>query len=305
MLSATVQRHVALMRTCGFVFDKQAGLLTGYAAFAEARGDTHVRTATVLDWSRRVGTHAQRRTVYLTVRRFALTAVAEDARHEVPPPDLLPQTARQRPAPYIYASEQIAALVAVADRAASRRCRVLGQCRLLFGLIASTGMRISEALGLDTADVTPDGLLIREAKLRARRLLPLHPSVAAELTAHLVRRVRVPDASDAIFLGDRGGRLGQGAVRSTFGRMLALTGLEGVARDGRNPRIHDLRHTFAVRSLEACAAERGAVARHMVALSSWLGHVNIVDTYWYLEGTPRLLGQIADRTKAFAAGMRS
>lgn len=302
MLSTAVERHVALMRACGFVFDKQAGLLADYSAFAAARGDAHVRTATVLDWSRRAGTHAQRRIVYLTVRRFALTAVTEDARHEVPPPDLLPQTARQRPAPYIYTPGEVAALVAVADRVASRRCRVPGQCRLLFGLIAATGMRISEARGLDIADVTPDGLLIREAKRRGRRLLPLHPSVAAELAAHLDRRARVRDGSDALFLGDRGGRISESAIRRTFGNMLALTGLEGVARGGRNPRIHDLRHTFAVRSLEACDAGRGTVARHMVALSSWLGHVNIIDTYWYLEGTPTLLGQIADRTGAFAAG---
>jgi integrase len=305
MLTATVERHVALMRACGFVFDKQAGLLTDYAAFAETRGDAHVRTATALDWSRRAGTHAQRRIVYLTVRRFALTAVTEDARHDVPPPDLLPHTARQRPAPYIYAPEEVAALMAAADRAASRRCRVPGQCRILFGLIAATGMRISEARGLDIADVTPDGLLIREAKRRARRLLPLHPSVAAELVAHLVRRAHVREATDAMFLGDRGGRISESAVRRTFGCMLALTGLEGVARNGQNPRIHDLRHTFAVRSLEACVAERGAVARHMVALSSWLGHVNIVDTYWYLKGTPTLLGQIAVLTEAFAAGVRS
>ena len=301
MLIAAIERHVALMRTCGFVFDTQATQLAGFAAFAAARGDTHVRTATVLDWSRRAATHAQRRIVYLTVRRFALTAETEDARHEVPPPDLLPQTARQRPAPYIYTPEAVAALVAVADRAASRRCRVPGQCRLLFGLIAATGMRISEALRLDIADVTPDGLLIREAKRHGRRLLPLHPSVATELAAHLHRRARVRDGSDALFLGDRGGRISENAIRRTFGGMLALTGLEGVARDGRNPRIHDLRHTFAVRSIEACDPGRGNVARHMVALSSWLGHVNIVDTYWYLEGTPTLLGQIADRTETFAA----
>ena len=305
MLSAAVERHVALMRACGFVFDTQATRLTDYAAFAGARGETHVRTATVLDWSRRAGSHAQRRIVYLTVRRFALTAVTEDARHEVPPPDLLPQTARQRPAPYIYPPEEIAALVSVAELAASWRCRVPGQYRVLFGLIAATGMRISEALGLDVADLTPDGLLIREAKRRGRRLLPLHPSVEVEFKMHLTRRARVRDDSHAIFLGDRGGRLCYGTARGAFMRMLALTGLQGVAKGGRNPRIHDLRHTFAVRSLEACDPGRGNVARHMVALSSWLGHVNIVDTYWYLEGTPTLLGQIADRTEAFAAGTSS
>ena len=301
MLSAAVERHVAMMRICGFVFDKQAGLLTDCAAYAEARGDTHLRTATVLDWSRRSRTHARRRIIYLTVRRFALTALAEDARHEVPPPDLLPQTARQGPEPYIHAPEEIAALVSVADRAASWRCRVPGRYRVLFGLIATTGMRISEALGLDIADLTPDGLLIREAKRRGRRLLPLHPSVDVEFKMHLARRIRVRDASDAMVLGDRGGRLCYGTVRGAFRRMLAQAGLAGVAKGGRNPRIHDLRHTFAVRSLEACDPGRGDVARHMVALSSWLGHVNIVDTYWYLEGTPTLLGQIADRTEAFAA----
>ncbi len=304
MMSDAVQRHIALMRACGFIFDEQAELLTDYAVFASARGDTHVRTETVLAWSRKGSSPQRRRTLYLTVRRFALAALAEDARHEVPPPDLLPRAARPRLTPYIYAAEEIAALVAVADRAASRRCRVPGQYRVLFGLLAATGMRISEALGLDIADVTPDGLLIREAKRRGRRLLPLHQTVEAELAVHLVFRARVADASDALFLGDRGGRLCYGTVRSVFRRMIALTGLTGAAQGRRNPRIHDLRHTFAVRSLESCAADRGAVARHMVALSTWLGHVNIVDTYWYLEGTPTVLGRIALSTETFAAGGR-
>lgn len=302
MLSAAVERHVTLMRACGFVFDEQAELLTDYASFAEGRGETYVRTEAVLAWSCKAASPLRRRTLYLTIRRFALIAVAEDARHEVPPPDLLPRAARLRPAPYIYAPEDVAALVAVADRVASRRCRVPGQYGVLVGLLAATGMRISEALGLDLADITPDGILIREAKRRGRRLLPVHLTVEAALRTHLVRRARVPDASEAIFLGDRGGRLSDSTVRSTFPRMLTLAGLTGGARGGRNPRIHDLRHTFAVRSLEACASGRGAVARHMVALSTWLGHVNIVDTYWYLEGTPVVLRRIAESTEAFAAG---
>lgn len=304
MLRTAVEQHVALMRACGFLFDEQAALLADYAAFAEALGDTHVRTGTVLDWSRRARSHSRRQTIYLTVRRLALIAIADDARHEVPPPDLLPRAARQRPAPYIYAPGEVAALVAVADRAASRGCRVAGQYRVLFGLLASTGMRISEALGLDLTDLTPDGLLIRAAKRRGRRLLPLHPTAEAELAAHLVRRARVQDATEAIFLADRAGRLCDGTARQAFRRMLALTRLTGTAHGGRSPRVHDLRHTFAVRSLEACAAERGAVARHMVALGSWLGHVNIVDTYWYLEGTPALLGRIGVSTEAFATGDR-
>lgn len=304
MLRAAVEQHIALMRACGFLFDEQAVLLTDYAAFAAARGDTHVRTGTVLDWSRRAKSHSRRQTIYLTVRRFASAAVADDARHEVPPPDLLPRAARQRPSPFIYAPAEVAALVGVADRAASRGCRVAGQYRVLFGLLAATGMRISEALELDLADLTPDGLLIRAAKRRGRRLLPLHPTAETELEAHLVRRARIPDATEAVFLADRAGRLCYGTAWEAFRRMLALTGLGGAAQGGRNPRIHDLRHTFAVRSLEACAAERGAVARHMVALGSWLGHVNIVDTYWYLEGTPAVLGRIGASTEAFAAGDR-
>lgn len=304
MLSAAVERHVALMRACGFLFDDQAECLTDYAAFAERHGDSHVRTATVLAWSRKGASPQRRRTLYLTVRRFAQVAIAEDPCHEVPSPDLLPRAAKPRPAPYIYTPGEIAALVAAADRAASRGCRVPGQYRVLFGLLAATGMRISEALGLDLADVTADGLLIREAKRRGRRLLTLHMTVEAVLEAYVVRRARIPESSDALFLGDRGGRLCHGTARAVFQRMLALTGLTDAAQGGRNPRIHDLRHTFAVRSLETCDSERGAVARHMVALSTWLGHVNIVDTYWYLEGTPAVLGRIAESTEAFAAGDR-
>jgi len=302
MLSAVVERYVELMRACGFVFDEQARRLASFSAFAETRGETHVRVATVLDWSRRARTEAQRRIVYMTVRKFALAAVTEDAQHEVPPPDLLPRTARQRPAPYIYSNKEIAALLSAAERTASTRCRVPIQYKVLFGLIAATGLRISEALGLDIADVTPDGLLIREAKRRGWRILPLHPSVGKELSLHLARRQRVHVASNAIFLGERGGRMCHATAYAAFVRMLEMTGLKAVAKGGQNPRIHDLRHTFAVRSLEACEIGRDNVARHMVALSTWLGHVNIADTYWYLEGTPTLLGRIADRVERFAAG---
>ena len=303
MLSVAVERHVALMRACGFLFDEQAALLTDYAAFAKARGDVHVRTATVLDWSRKAASRLRRRTLYLTVRRFALVMVAEDACHEVPPPDLLPRAAKLRPAPYIYAQEEIAALVAAADRAASRRCRVPGQDRVPFGLLAATGMRISEALGVDIAGITPDGLLIREAKRRGRRLLPLHPTTEAALEAHLVRRARVYDASEAIFLGDRGGRLGDGTARSTFWRMLALAGLTGVASEGRN-RASTI-FAIPLRSARSRPARRSAEPQRATWWRSALGSVMSTSS------TPTGSGRHARRawsdrwrTEAFAAGDR-
>lgn len=302
MLSCDVDRYVALQRAGGFLFGDQARVLASYAAFAEARGERHVRAQTVLDWSQKAASAQRRRTLLLTVRRFALAMHAEDSRHEAPSADLLPRAQRARQAPYIFSPAEIAALVAEAEGCATRGCPVPGQYPTLFGLLAATGMRISEALALDIGDVTRDGLLIREAKRKGRRLLPLHATTEAALDRHLRARTRVPVPCDALFQADGGGRLVQATAWNVFQRMLSRTGLAGAAAGGRNPRIHDLRHSFAMRSLEDCGADRTGIARHMVGLSAYLGHVNIADTYWYLEGTPALMRRIADQTEALGRG---
>jgi integrase len=302
MLRRDVERHVALQRASGFIFNQQARVLESYADFATAKGECFVRVQTVLDWSRRAASPQRRRTLLLTVRRFALAMTAEDTRHEVPSADLLPRAKCARQQPYIYSATEIETLIACAEESATRGCSVPGQYPTLFGLLAATGMRVSEALALDLSDIMEDGLLIRQAKRKGRRLLPLHPTADDALRRHLAARQRVRAKSDAVFLADGGGRLVHGTVLNVFHRMLDRTGLAGAAPGGRDPRIHDLRHSFAVRSLEACGSDRSAIARHMVGLSTYLGHVNISDTYWYLEGTPALMRQIADCGEALCQG---
>lgn len=299
MISDAVERYVASVRAAGYTFRRDARRLANYAAFAQARGDSHVNTQSVLEWARRSSSALQRRRLVLLVRRFALAMAMEDSRHEAPPADILPRAPLVRPKPYIYSPDEIASLLAVADECATIRSPVPGQYRILFGLIAATGLRGCEALAIDMDDITPEGLMVRPAKRGGRRLLPLHPTVETELARHIRERVRVPADTEALFLADRCGRMGPSAAHAVFRRMLSRTGLAGAREDGRNPRIHDLRHTFAVRSLEACGSGRRAAARHMVALSAWLGHASAAHTWWYHESTEALLEKIARRTETF------
>lgn len=299
MIIDAAERYVVSVRAAGHTFRQGARHLANYAAFAQARGDSHVNTQSVLEWARRSSSARQRRRLVLLVRRFALAMAMEDPRHEAPPADILPRAPRVRPKPYIYSPAEIAALLAIADECASTRCPVPGQYRILFGLIAATGLRGCEALAIDIGDITPEGLMVRPAKRGGWRLLPLHPTVETELAQHLRARVRVPADTEALFLADGRGRLGHSTAGGVFHRMLSRTGLAGAREDGRNPRIHDLRHTFAVRSLEACGSGRRAAARHMAALGAWLGHASVAHTWWYHESTEMLLDKIARRTEAF------
>ena len=299
MLKDSVDRYVAVNRAAGRVFIEQERNLGNYAAFAQERGEDHVRVRTVLAWLERAKSTRRRRELMMTVRCFALAVAVEDPEHEVPSEELVPRAPSTRPRPYIYSPSEISAIVANAEKCATRRCPVPGLYPTLFGLIAATGMRISEITGLDVGDVTADGLLIREAKRRGRRLLPLHATTEAALDKYLGARSRVRAATGAVFMSDRGQRLTRSTVEGVFLRILARVGLIGASTQGRNPRIHDMRHTFAVRSLESCGADRKAIARHMVALSNWLGHVNVSYTYWYLEGTDELMRRIAERTDVF------
>ena len=159
-------------------------------------------------------------------------------------------------------------------------------------------MRISEALALRFTDITTDGLLIRETKFRKTRLVPLHDSAVAGLERYVVCRCRAGPSNDRVFVGSRGRPLQYQAVQSTFKTLLRAAGLWPMP-NGRRPRLHDLRHTFAVRALQASPAGRRRIGQHMVALATYLGHVNIYATYWYLGATAELLRDIADTGETF------
>jgi integrase len=171
----------------------------------------------------------------------------------------------------------------------------------LFGLLAATGMRIAEALALQLDDVTADGLVVRETKFQKSRLLPLHTTARQALDGYLGARRSLHPWDRALFVSVAGGALPYNTVRRIFLQLLDRTNLRG-AHSGRDPRIHDLRHTFAVRSLEQCRHDHAAVSRHLVALSTYLGHAHVTDTYWYLQATPVLMGQIAEASEALLQG---
>lgn len=167
----------------------------------------------------------------------------------------------------------------------------------MLGLIAATGLRISEAIRLRLGDVTTAGLVVRETKFRKNRLVPLHQTTRQALEAYLKVRTKFAGTDDAVFLSERGTGLRYTTVISSFLALLRSVGIHP-GPGQRGPRIHDLRHTFAVRSLEQCVGNGEAVARHMVALSTYLGHAHIFDTYWYMQATPRLLADVAAQSES-------
>lgn len=301
MLRQDLARYINLKRSLGFKFQVEHILLRGFVTFAEKRGDKHVKSERVLEWAAFAPSPAQRRNRLLIVRRFALVMHAENARHQVPAEDALGRVRFKRPRPYIYKAQDIARLIqAAAALKPAGTIRPL-MYSTLFGLLAATGMRISEALALQVDDVTADGLLVRATKFQKSRLLPLHPTTRRVLGRYLAARGERGGADRTLFLSIAGERLFYTTVRGVFLRLLNRTGLRG-AHVGRDPRIHDLRHTFAVRSLEQCRHERDAVARHIVALSTYLGHTHVTNTYWYLQATPGLMRQIAEAGEALLMG---
>lgn len=304
MLSRGLQRHTDLHHALGFKFRTQHALLRLFVAHAEGLGDEFVDSRRVIDWAAQAPSAAQRRNRLLTVRRFALALRAEDGRHDVPPADAFGVPGPRRRKPYIYAPEEITRLLAAAAELGSAAPLRASTYVTLFGLLAATGMRVSEALALQISDVTADGLLIRATKFQKSRLLPLHDTVRAALGRHLQHRARSASPGGSLFTSTNCGPLPYDTAAGAFRRLTRSLGLRGRAGQP-GARIHDLRHTFAVRSLEGCAPERHAIARHLVALSTYLGHARVADTYWYLEATPALLREVAEAGESLLRGVQA
>ncbi len=300
MLTTHVDRYLSLRQALGFKLSKAARHLHAFAGFAVAKGDTHIVASTAVDWAAEAPSPNARHNRLRDVVHLARFLHAEDRAHEVPPSALFPAP-KVRPLPYIYTSDELAQIIEAAGRLRQTYPLRREVYATLLGLIAATGLRISEALNLRFGDLQPDGvLLIRRTKFGKRRLVPLHPTVADALDRYLERRCKLPVVDDHVFLSVKNRRLPGRTVNDTFRRIVRLA---DVARDRTRPcRIHDLRHTFATRSLEQCSTCRESVSRHVVALATYLGHTDIVHTYWYLEATPELMTDIAAAAEALIAG---
>lgn len=286
---AAVEAYLELRRAAGYSMRDADRILRNYGRFAHERGERFVRVKTILAWAGRARSPERREAL---VRKAALLARhlhAEDPRHEIPSYRIFATDPFQRPEPFIFTREQVAALVA-----AARRLEPHGNTyATLLGLLAATGLRISEALSLRIDDLTRDGLHVRETKCHKSRLVPLHPTVERELTGFLERRGSA--RCDRVFVGAQGGPLQYERVKLVYRKVLAAIGIDH--RQTPRPRLHCLRHTFAVRVLEA--SDSTAVAEHQLALTTYLGHATIASTYWYLEATPQLLTSVAESSARF------
>jgi integrase/recombinase XerD len=300
-MMAAVETYLAVRRAAGFTLSNTEYLLRSFAGFATDQNQIHIRTATVIDWAGQARSVEQRHTRYQTICRFAQYLHVEDLRHDLLPPNHFGYRKTRR-VPRIYSRDEITAIILAATRLPSPDSLQPRTYAALISLLASTGLRISEALHLLVSDITADGLLIRRTKFKKTRLVPLHETAVTGLGSYLTCRQKMRRGGDHVFVSNEGKPLAYQKVHSVFRILLKSAGLK--PSGGRWPRIHELRHTFAVRALESSPAGRQRIGRHMLALATYLGHVNIDATYWYLETTPELLHDIAVVAENFVQGGR-
>jgi integrase len=297
-LSEAVEDYLAMRRALGYKLTDHGHVLPQFVEFLEQRDAPLITTELALQFATQPA-HAnvvwwhQRLAM---VRGFAVYLRAFDPRHEVPPANLLPARFR-RAIPYLYSEAEIEALLRAARglrpplRAAS--------CETLIGLLSVTGMRVSEACALDHDDVERDEgrLTVRRGKNGRSREIPLHPSTAKALQEYVRARDRLcphPKDPTAFFVTGGGGRPSRQDVGRWFDQLRRATGLD---RDtlGRQARLHDVRHSFVLRTLLGWYRDDVDVESQLPLLSTVLGHVHPQDTYWYFEAAPQLLALAAER----------
>jgi len=291
-LGELVEEYLAVRRAVGFKLEQEGRDLPRFATFLEAHGAETITTALALGWAGQ-GQSAARRLA--KVRIFARYVQALDPATEVPPPGLLPVHSR-RLIPYLYSDGEIAALMAGA--------RVLepelwgATCETILGLLWSSGMRVGEALRLERTDVSfAEGrLTVWRTKFKKSRHVPLSPSAIEALSSYdqLRRRCCPQPATSCFFVSRRGGPVPYMALRDEFVRLLERTGVPW-HQAAQRPRIHDLRHSFSVRTLLGWYRSGADVGALIPRLSTYLGHSEPASTYWYLSAAPELMALAAER----------
>jgi integrase len=300
---ALVEEYLAVRRGLGFALETPGWLLRDFARYADAVGHRGpLTTELAVRWARasRSSEHAQAIRRLGAVRQFARYRALLDPATEVPPPGLLGRLPR-RPQPHIYSDAELAALLYQASVLLPRRGLRPRTYVAFFSLLASTGLRLSEACRLAREDVDlNDGVLtVREGKFRKARLVPLHPSATEALARYAAERDACCAGPGCFFQTERSPALDKEAVEKTFSRIRQRLGWTAQGR-ARQPRIHDLRHSFAVRRLLRWYEEGADLERKLLALSTYLGHAKVSDTYWYLTGVPELMAIAARRFERFA-----
>jgi integrase/recombinase XerD len=293
-LREAIEDYIGLRRSLGFKLREPARELRKFASFMEQKGATHVTTALALEWATQLTNAlpaaAAKRLSY--VRGFARHWSATDSRTEVPPDELLPfQTKRARP--YLYSEEEVHRLLTGCNELTPKEGLTRKTYYCLVGLLAVTGLRISEAVNLDRLDVdfAEAVLTVRKTKFGKTRLVPLHASTVAVLADYGKARDKLlpKPSSSRFFLNDYGRHLQTPTVQAKFAELSRRVGLRAPG-DRRGPRLHDFRHRFAVNTLIRWYRQEQDVDRLLPVLSTYLGHVRVSDTYWYLSVEPELMG---------------
>jgi integrase/recombinase XerD len=295
--------YLTLRRGLGFKLRDHESALRKFVVFLQAHAAEFVTTHLALEWAQQPQQTSQSHRAHRLgmARDFARYLSARDRRTEVPPNDLLPGQVR-RAQPYIYSTAQILRLIQAAAGLKPRDGLRPRTYYTLFGLLAVTGMRVGEVVALKDRDVDlSQGLLtVRQSKFNKTRILPIHSSSQEELRAYARCRDRLAPirTTDRFFVSPRGTGLNYWIVRHAFIQISRHIGLRAPA-DRIGPRMHDLRHTFAVRTLTDWHRTGIDPEQRLPLLSAYLGHAKISDTYWYLTAIPELMDAVKTRLEHF------
>ncbi|SDF83249.1 Site-specific recombinase XerD [Mucilaginibacter pineti] len=305
-LSLELERYLKIRRNLGYDLGTSERVLKQFVSFLESTGATHIRTALFLQWKMAFGKASQSTWARRLgmVRSFASWLYSLDTCHEIPPQNLIPGHYR-RQQPYIYTDSQIIQIIEAAALLPSSNGLRAITYPTLFGLVSVTGLRISEVISLDDRDVDlVDGVIsVRNGKNRKERLLPVTESTKNRLKEYARKRDRLLGYSpEPFFIADTGNRLSDCIVRYNFAvtcQKIGLRAEQRFNRHGTGPRIHDLRHTFAVKVLINWYQENKDIDREMLKLVNYLGHQKVTHTYWYIEAVPELLALAARRAESY------
>lgn len=294
-----LEEYLATRRALGYKLRDAEVALHGFVSFTEQAGAPFITTDLGLEWAcqptgvqpalwaKRLG----------DVRHFARYLSASDPRTEVPAKGLLPyQYTRQTP--YLYSDQEIDRLLVAAQQLPSATGLRAATYTTFFGLLTVTGMRGGEAIHLEREDVdlSQGLLLLRRTKLGKSRYVPVHPSTCQALYSYQAQRDRIHPRprTSSFFLSEQGRGLNKSTVRDTFVKISRQTGLRGPSQS-HGPRLHDLRHRFAVQTLVSWYRSGLDVEAQLPKLATYLGHTHVKDTYWYLTAVPELLQLAASR----------
>ncbi len=300
-LLEAVQEYVSMRRALGFKLREAGVRLLDFVKFMEQHRASYITSGLALTWAQQPSavqpsTWAQRLRI---VRGFARYRSATDPRTQIPAESLLPFRPK-RARPYFYTDKEIRSLLGAALKLPPR----YGELRPwtyhgLFGLLSVSGMRLGEVRNLELHDVDLKSavLTVRGAKFGKSRLVPLQASTCNVLADYIARRERFWAArpnSPYLFVSNRGNRLDVGQIHRTFYALSRQIGLRGLSAS-HGPRLHDMRHRFAVKTLLHWYRTGEDTERRLPILSAYLGHVHVADTYWYLSAWPELMREAMRR----------